>query len=463
MVRKQVVSIVLPILLLSGCFGGGEQARPEVAADELAQYRGISHLEIASEAEALVERAKEEGFDFYSPGRIGFMSKELDELNTLAVNPASQLAEVLSLKKSIEFNYNEGLTDKQNVQKHLKPLLDQLAILDGLNSSETFPAKYRDIQDELKDLIKYVQDGRFEKAQGYVPDLLDKMQAFEIKVVKAITLTTTKKLLSALDDKDAEDHAPKALEEAKKRYEEARIYIENNPRNKDEIMRRGHAALYAAERADWITDKVTHFKEVDKDAWESEVAALESLFQPTVNEIQSFQMGNLSLTEQAERLAKDVKKKLEELSLNMEEGDRSKVEMATLEVQLLAAQQQENLLKIRLNEVEEERTDLVSRLNLLVQENERLEMESLGLKSQLSVYAREREEQATSTASEEEMGSDQVNGQMEGDSTDVVSEEMTTTDAPAEDPLDLSTDRELEAEVSAEPEEDAPAEIELPQ
>lgn len=245
-------------------------------ASEQAQESNQDVTQVLNEVRDLQISAQREDLYFYSPTYILQADEQLAKADKAIESTASSkivLTHILAAKQLL----NRGLDNKQTVIVQLKPALDGLEMLTQINTPTLLSKDFKNVQDDTKDLIVLIEQGKNSQAEKDLEDVLSDIRKLEIKTLKKSFLLPAEKALETAEEADAEDYAPKSFVAAKQAIEQFEIFIEKNPTKRDEISKQSTQSIHLAQHAHHVAKDAKPLLKLNHEQAEQHILSFEKM------------------------------------------------------------------------------------------------------------------------------------------------------------------------------------------
>ncbi len=255
---KFYISSILITVLLAGCvMPVSTNIKP--TTENVAKYKGLSALEVVAALEKNVNMAEKSGMPFLAPNYFREARQVLSESKSaltggmtrdVAVNNAAKGDAILekgrSIMEIVKYRFSKELALKDQLNEEKAPKL--------------LPTEYATVIEELSRLITKVereQPGNIDKDKL---DLLKSMSALVIKAVQVGALRESEAINEESRKSNAEKQAPLTYAEALRVYRDSLNRIAAGYRDKELVRRLGEAALFAANHAKNVNERVARLQ-----------------------------------------------------------------------------------------------------------------------------------------------------------------------------------------------------------
>jgi hypothetical protein len=253
-------------LLLAGCAANvGKTIK--VTDEQLNKYGTLSAADAIATLETRINEAKSANMPFFAPDYFRGASEILsDAQKSSEKKPKNELISDIAKADAI---LDKGQTMMAIVQSRLVNELAMKGQLDKDNVAKVYPKEYEKSVGELSSLIEKVE---LEKADNIDKDkieLIKMMQALDVKAIQYTALHESEVINEDTQSKDGEKQAPATLAEAQRVYLEAKDRISQAPHDEASVKRAGDDALFSANHARYVSERVLALQKTIKESVET--------------------------------------------------------------------------------------------------------------------------------------------------------------------------------------------------
>ena len=345
------MAAVLCAGMLSGCggmpkmdlglgdLGMGNLFESDADKAAAARYANMSGEQAVNQAKATFDKGVEERLGFYAPEHFDDAQDALQDARKLLAKKAKD-SEIFKAAYLTEKNVEDGLKVKAAVAQHLAEPLRYQGALERRTADKAYPKEYKDLMEDLGDLISTVEAGKAEKVAKDRDELVAKLRALEIKVIKYNALHPGETLLAKAKELGAEKIAATLYLEATAAHKQADGFVQLNPYEEARINELSAAFTFAAKHLIHVTTETVALQETDKKSLAAVILRQEEQLQRIGKGLGSEDVRDQSLEDQAAALAK----KAMELAAKAGEAERlgGKLEQAAKAQAELTEQQANN-------------------------------------------------------------------------------------------------------------------------
>jgi hypothetical protein len=306
---KNLLLAVITTALITAC-ANTELATQQIdnAAMKQAAETNITPEKAVENAYLALDKANQNELAFYTPLHFNGVQKSFDKIALLQKqksDPKEESNDKLIITEAFKTQklIDEASQVKVNIEHLLEKSLSHKLVLDQLNSKKVFPKQYKNINNDLVDLFKLIEQNRIDKALKNQDDLLDDMTELEIDTLINNYVKPAVLILDKAEDFDADDYAEKTFKQAELSIEHAEDFIANNPRDIEGIKIAGDEALLAAKRALNVGQFSKSLVELDEERAEIKALEMEDLLGAIITGFNAKNLEGLTLDEQSQELA----------------------------------------------------------------------------------------------------------------------------------------------------------------
>lgn len=270
--------IIIYISLLSACAGNAVKDSDNIQAHAMEQAKQTDQSpEIAIlAAQDLQIEAQREDLYFYSPNYMKQAEKALNNANE-SLNSQKPAHEIIAFALSAQTYFKRGLENKPNAQSILKDTFNGLEMLKAIKADSILASDFKDLEDETKDLIILIEQGRSADALNEQKDLLEEINEVEIKTLEKTFLSPARTALNKAEDSDAEDYASKTFAQAESAVKALSVLITTTPKQQEQIKASSIQATHMAQHANNIAQAAKPLLKLNNETAEDHILFIESL------------------------------------------------------------------------------------------------------------------------------------------------------------------------------------------
>lgn len=308
---KNLLLAVITSTMITAC-ANTELATQQIdnAAMKQAAETNITPEQAIENAYLALDKANQNELPFYTPLHFNGVQKSFDKIASLQKQKSGTATKGVSNDKLIitEAFKTQKLIDeatqvKVNIEHLLEKSLSHKLVLEQLNSKKVFPKQYKNINSDLVDLFKLIEQNRIDKALKNQHGLLDDMTELEVDTLINNYVKPAKLILDKAEDFDADDYAENTFKQAELSIEQAETFIAGNTRNIEGVKAVGEEALLAAKRALNVGQFSKSLVELDEERAEIKALEMEDLLGAIIKAFDAKDLEGLTLDEQSQELA----------------------------------------------------------------------------------------------------------------------------------------------------------------
>jgi hypothetical protein len=294
------------VLTITGC--ANNSLTQDGQLDRITQEKTIeltsnSERAIAT-AEIRYEAAVKTKMYFYAPLRMQQADDALAlareaEIKGLQSDSIIASSKVISLLDLAE-------TNKKKVNTMLLPLLQQKQVLEKLNSPRVLPAEFNDQLNDIKSLIRRIEDGADSIPLSDVELTLLGLKKLELDTLLEIHWQPARNTLTKAKTENADNNAPESYALANKLINEAERDIRTQYADRVMVAEKGLAALRASQHALYIGRDAEQLLKLNHQNAEEAVLKFESLLIQIGTTINAPDFRHMALQDQATALAQSA-------------------------------------------------------------------------------------------------------------------------------------------------------------
>jgi len=295
---------VLVAPLLVGC-ASSVGSKIVVSSANVSKYDALSSNDAVAALGKRIDDARTANMPFLAPSYF----KEAEEIHTeaqksLSKQPKEELVGNLAKADAL---LDKGVSVMQIVQSRLASELQEKVYLEKFNSAKPFPGDYKDTIDDLSDLINMIERGKADDIEKDRTKLLKSMQALVIRTVQYNTLHDAELINEDTNKKNGEKLAPATFAIALSAYQDAIARIAQNPHDETAVAQAGKDALFAANHAKHVTERVIFLQGKLKESIENIVIDEEKRLLDISTALDHGDVRDQPVGKQAEELAQTAK------------------------------------------------------------------------------------------------------------------------------------------------------------
>ncbi|MCW8996585.1 MAG: hypothetical protein OQK77_12290, partial [Psychromonas sp.] len=306
---KNLLIVVFTVSFLSAC-ATSKLATEQIenAAIKQAAEANISSKQAVKDARNALLKANSDELFYYTPLHFKDAQESLEKLEALQkertpVNDTELDLEIITESFKTQQFIDSAYQSKAIIESTLSESLSLKSELDEMNCKKEFPEAYSEMNEELIDLFKLIEQNKAEKARSRETDLLADMGDLEMKTLINIYVKPAVFILEKAEDFDADDYAEKTFEQAELSIKRAEAFIKVNYRKRNAVKQIGLEALIAAKKALNIGELSHSMVDLDEGDAEAKALEIDALFETVIDGFAAQDLRGLTLKEQAQALA----------------------------------------------------------------------------------------------------------------------------------------------------------------
>ena len=293
--------------LLSACSG------PAIKDTALIQQTALSQAQTSEQdpsqaievSRNLQINAQQEDLYLFSPSYMAQAEKEMAKAED-ALKQNKPASEIITHSLTAQALFERGLANKALVTNQLKPSFDGIEMLKEINAHVLVKDDFEDIQDDIKDLILLIEQGKTNDATKDQKDVLADITELEIETLKVAHLTPAENALEKAEDADAEDFAAKTYEIAEKAVEKLEQIIERQYKDRQLIADSAKATTRLAQHSEVVAKAAKPLLKLNNEQAEQHILYVESLLDRITQALSHESINHMPLNNQSIALAQAV-------------------------------------------------------------------------------------------------------------------------------------------------------------
>ncbi|WP_430460436.1 hypothetical protein ACQUQU_14595 [Thalassolituus sp. LLYu03] len=272
MIKRCIPLLAVGVLLLSGCASQKLADQDSLTAQSSAKASefGSDSERALEQAQAAYKQAVDEELAFYAPLHMKQLEAALKEAQQAEL--AGQAGNSVQASARVMTLLDNGLKNKTTALQLLAPVFTQKDVLDGIKAGNVLPKDYRDLIDDLSDLIALIEAGQSAKAMEKSAGLITDMKELELDTMLALHWQPAMDTLDKAEDEDADDTAAATFRKAEDKVDEAELFIRAHYSDRLQSETIGLDALRSAQHALFIGREAKRLQRLS--AEQAEQAAL---------------------------------------------------------------------------------------------------------------------------------------------------------------------------------------------
>lgn len=239
--------LTLIFIALSACSSTPEKPYDQLAGND--KETETNPQVLYERTAALFSRPENLGLDFYSPtyyqSAVSALRDAEQALNNPREGQVSPISASIAARKLLE----KAQQVRTDVDRNLRNLVKHRNLLVELEASKWRSKEWKEVSDEIKDVIILVENGKVKRALSQESKVREDMYTLEINTLLASSLDLARKTLNKADQAEADIYAPYYFNSADILIDDTKIYIRSNYRDRKGIERRANTAYLEALRA----------------------------------------------------------------------------------------------------------------------------------------------------------------------------------------------------------------------
>lgn len=298
---------LLPVVclsLLTACVGNSVKDGESIQQSAIQQAKATKQdpQTVISDSQTLQLEAQREDLYFYSPTYMEQAEEALEDAED-AIKSNKPTHEVIAHALAAQKLFKRGLENKPTVLKQLSATFSGLEMLKDINTDKVLASDFQDLQDDTKDLIILIEQGKTTQAIADQKELLGDITEVEISTLKKTYLTVVEDALEKADDADAEDFAAKSFLSAQKNIETFELFIESSPKQREAIKNKSSAAIHLAQHAEHVAKAAQPLLKLNPESAEEHILFIETLMARVGTALGQSDVSHLNLNSQSIAIA----------------------------------------------------------------------------------------------------------------------------------------------------------------
>jgi hypothetical protein len=262
--------------------------------DQLAYFAPNTFTEAIEE----FDNATEEYMDI---GRNGASSLNVFQSDTEQYKEAKQeiINYIALANQKLKFAYSI----KETAESTLADTFTQKALLESIGAPKIYANDYKKINNQIDDLVEYIDEGEVSKAQEKQPQLLTQMYALEVRAVRKNALSQLDNDIAYIKKKRLAKYVPISLQQLLDARTNANTIITATPRATAEIKTAVVLAEFQLSHLYHIAKEVTALRKTEDESYEQYLLAKELLLHTVSESLGTDDVRDLALTQQVESIA----------------------------------------------------------------------------------------------------------------------------------------------------------------
>lgn len=298
---------LLPVVclsLLTACVGNSVKDGESIQQSAIQQAKATKQdpQTVIADSQTLQLEAQREDLYFYSPTYMEQAEEALEDAED-AIKSKKPSHEIIAHALTAQKLFKRGLENKPTVLKQLSATFSGLEMLKDINTDKILASDFQDLQDDTKDLIVLIEQGKTTQAIADQKELLGDITEVEISTLKKTYLTVAEDALEKADDADAEDFAAKSFLSAQKNIETFELFIESSPKQREAIQNKSSAAIHLAQHAEHVAKAAQPLLKLNPESAEEHILFIEKLMARVGTALGQPDVSHLNLNSQSIAIA----------------------------------------------------------------------------------------------------------------------------------------------------------------
>jgi hypothetical protein len=298
---------IIPIICLSiltACAGNSVKDSESIQQSAIQQAKSVNldPQTVITESQNLQIEAQREDLYFFSPTYMKQAEDALEDAED-AIKSKKLPHEIIAHALTAQKLFKRGLENKPTVLKQLKATFDGIEMLREIETNKVLTSDFQDIQDDTKDLIILIEQGKTTEAINEQKDLLSDIAELEVKTLKKTYLSVVEHALDKAEDADAEDFAAKSFDKAQKTFDTFEKFIETSAEQRVLIKEKSKMAVHLAQHAENVAKAAQPLLKLNTETAEDHILFIESLMNRIATALNQGDILNLNLNSQSIAIA----------------------------------------------------------------------------------------------------------------------------------------------------------------
>lgn len=397
MKQLKITALIISTLLITACSSTSEQ---RIAKQELVNQQQNA---LVTRAETLVfalkerlTKAKQDKLDYFASKQMENAREEysdaMDDFDDISIDKTEASEKVVGRIAEAAQQSNMAIDAAYRIKENTQTILAESFSIQtrlqelGAPSIKSFSRAYRSISETIDDIVEEVADGDLEDAREENAELLPKLRALEVNVVKHIELKEVRSRFNALKKARAERYIPNSNNLVLATLRAAEATIASDPRNQMQIAQAVAKVKFQAQHARHLLQAVQELSKLETKDAEPYLSKYENQLHNIALSAGLSDVRNLSLQAQFETINTQVsnisaelneyKNNIKDKTLEINTSLKQEQTKATSLQHLLSSTQQQLKQQEQTNLELLRRVEQLDKLRLK-QENKILKLESL--------------------------------------------------------------------------------------
>lgn len=282
--------------------------------------------------------AQQQDLYFYSPNYMGQAEKEMAKAEeAFKLNKPASV--IITHSLTAQALFERGLSTKNVVISQLKPSFEGIDMLREINSHILAKDDLNDIEDDIKDLILLIEQGKTNEAIKDQQDVLADITQLEVETLKIAHFNPAENALEQAEDADAEEFATKTFEIAEKAVEQLELLIESKYKERELISNQSKATIRLAQHAENVAKASKPLLKLNPEKAEQHILYIESLLARVTAALKHDAVDHMPLDNQSMALAQAAERLNKQAQTNINNSQWS-IEKKQFETAIAELKQQ---------------------------------------------------------------------------------------------------------------------------
>lgn len=313
MAHIKATATILLTILLAGCSSTSEEKIAKQEQINQLQNERVSEAEkLMSTLQQRLSQAKLDKLDYFAPEQLEQAQDDyqeaLEDFDDIAIDKAQasndKVGDIAEAVQKSNMALDAAYRIKLNTETIMAESFDIRERIKQLNAPtiKQFTKAYRSISEDIDDIVEDIADGDLEDAREDNAELLPKLRALEVSVVKHIELRQARISLAALKKARAERYIPNMHKLALAKLRAAESTIANAPRDQQQIQQAVTSLTFELDHARHVLQAVQEVSKIKQKTAERYITIFENQLHKVNLSAGGKDMRNLSFNEQFAKL-----------------------------------------------------------------------------------------------------------------------------------------------------------------
>jgi uncharacterized coiled-coil protein SlyX len=326
--QVKIVAMMAAITLtLAGCASSPSSSSAPSQADTAAQTQLSADIEAVKvaidNATTTLTSAKDSKLDWFATEQVNQAQQALDKAKEYYAEFASDPSEAndsigfFNSQTNIEAaqeglnNFHAKISQAEGIREQalttLEDAFSNRKQLQEIGADTLYPTTYKQLDNELKNLVDQVANGKVDAAITAQPSLVGKQRGLEIKTAIKVYLSDAKDKLKRLELALVKNYAPQTLAQASAALMDAEAFIAAEPRATAKIKEKADAVMFAINHAEQVSIAVKKLRAMPQSANERYILNFEKLLLAISNELGAVDSRDQRLSKQGQLIVQFIK------------------------------------------------------------------------------------------------------------------------------------------------------------